>query len=87
MRLRAFRPARQKPAADTCVGWILYQADRLMKTYTLGVDNVTEVDVTSKVPGYQKVVDTMYFGGGDQLKQQKAGNWEHRAQVRGGAAD
>ncbi len=65
-----------KATEDTYVGWILYQADRLMKSYTLGKDNKTELDVVSNVPGYSDVLETMYFGGGDQRKSQKAGNWE-----------
>lgn len=65
-----------KATEDTYVGWVLYQADRLMKGYMLGVDNVTEKDVVSKVPGYGDIVDTMYFGSGNTRKKQKEGIWE-----------
>ncbi|MBW8879428.1 MAG: RHS repeat protein, partial [Acidobacteria bacterium] len=65
-----------KATEGTYVGWILYQADRLMKGYTLGVDNITEQDVVSRVPGYGEVVDTIYFGGGNPGKRQKDGYWE-----------
>lgn len=61
---------------DTYVGWILYQADRLMKGYTLGVDNITEKDVASRVPGYADVLSTIFFGTADPRKSQKEGNWE-----------
>lgn len=61
---------------DTYVGWILYQADRLMKTYVQGVDNITTNDVMSRVPGYAEVLETTYFGAGDPRKAQKQGNWE-----------
>ncbi len=61
---------------DTYVGWILYEADRLMKGYTLGVDNITTNNVVSQVPGYREIVDTIYFGGEDPRKSQKQGNWE-----------
>lgn len=65
-----------KATDGTYVGWVLYQADRLMKGYTLGVDNQTQKDVVSRVAGYREVVDTMYFGAEDPRKSQKAGNWE-----------
>jgi RHS repeat-associated protein len=60
----------------TYVGWILYQADRLMKGYTLGVDNKTQQNVVSHVPGYNDVLDRIYFGGDDPLKSQQEGVWE-----------
>jgi RHS repeat-associated protein len=65
-----------KATAGTYVGWVLYEADRLMKGYTLGRDNVTQQDVTSNVPGYRSVLDTMYFGGADPRAGQKGGVWE-----------
>jgi YD repeat-containing protein len=60
----------------TYVGWVLYQADRLMKGYSLGQDNVTKEDVTSAVPGYAKVLDTLFFGGGQTGRTGKDGLWE-----------
>lgn len=61
---------------STYVGWVLYQADRLMKGYGQGVDNITGKDIESNVPGYDKVLDTVYFGGGDPLQRQRGGVWE-----------
>lgn len=60
----------------TYVGWILYQADRLMKCYMLGVDNVTSRDVVSKVPGYEDVLSTIYFGDGIANAAKHEGKWE-----------
>lgn len=65
-----------KATEDTYVGWVLYEADRLMKGYTLGTDNITQKDVVSLVPGYADVLNTIYFGGGDPRKSQKEGVWE-----------
>jgi len=65
-----------KATEDTYVGWVLYQADRLMKGYTLGVDNLIGRNVESSVPGYREVVDTIYFGGENPEKQQQEGHWE-----------
>ena len=61
---------------QTYVGWILYQADRLMKGYGQGVDNITQKDIVSAVPGYADVLDTIYFGSSNPRQSQKKGNWE-----------
>jgi RHS repeat-associated protein len=37
---------------NTYVGWVLYEADRIMKNYGLGKDNKTKKKIYSKVPGY-----------------------------------
>ncbi|MDC1287562.1 hypothetical protein N8198_06730 [Gammaproteobacteria bacterium] len=63
-----------KATEETYVGWILFQADRLMKGYTLGKDNETTEDVTSTVPGYDEVQNTIYFG--QKSRNRKGGNWE-----------
>ncbi|RJQ83192.1 MAG: RHS repeat protein [Desulfobacteraceae bacterium] len=65
-----------KATEGTYVGWVLYQSDRLMKCYCLGVDNNTKKSVESHVPGYSDVLDTIYFGGIDPRKEQKEGIWE-----------
>jgi len=65
-----------KATEDTYVGWVLYQADRLMKGYTLGKDNLTKEPVNSIVDGYSKVLDTIYFGGKDPEKMFAGGHWE-----------
>ncbi len=60
----------------TYVGWVLFQADRLMKGYTLGADNDTAQDIKTGVPGYDQVRDTLFFGGGMPKKGQTGGHWE-----------
>jgi len=62
--------------SGTYVGWVLFQADRLMKSYLQGIDNVTEQDVDSKIAGYKSVLDTVYFGAGDPRQKQREGIWE-----------
>lgn len=61
---------------ETYVGWILYQADRLMKTYMLGVDNITSKDVISKVAGYEDVLNSIYFNDGISNTSRHEGKWE-----------
>lgn len=61
---------------DTFVGWVLYEADRLMKGYTLGVDNKTGKDIVCGVPNYREVLETIYFGSGDPERSRKEGHWE-----------
>jgi len=65
-----------KATENTYVGWVLYQADRLMKGYTLGVDNITRQEVGSSVSGYSDVLNTIYFGGKSPEKLRKKGHWE-----------
>jgi len=74
-----------KATENTYVGWILYQADRLMKGYTIGVDNITAKDVTSVVPGYAEVIDTLYFGDDTPEKSRQTGHWERFWIVPAGA--
>lgn len=61
---------------NTYVGWILYQADRLMKSYSQGVDNKTERQVSTQVPGYADVLESIYFGSSNPLASQRKGKWE-----------
>ena len=65
-----------KATEDTYVGWVLYQADRLMKGYGQGVDNISTNEIVSRAPGYSNVLETVYFGGEDPRKRQKEGIWE-----------
>ncbi len=41
---------------DTDLGWVLFEADRVMKTLAAERDNVSGEPVTSAVPGYQSVL-------------------------------
>lgn len=42
---------------DTEFGWILFEADRLLKCLALGVDNVFAVPETSNVPGHRDLFE------------------------------
>lgn len=61
---------------DTYAGWVLFEADRIMKTYNLGKDNVSKIPISTAVPGYDKVHDTIFFGGEFADGQKLGGNWE-----------
>lgn len=65
-----------KATPDSYPGWILYQADRIMKGYNLGQDNISKARIASKVPGYAGVVHTIFFGGDFGDGQKPGGNWE-----------
>lgn len=65
-----------KSTEGTYVGWVLFQADRLMKGYNLGEDNETHQAVASDVPGYASVLDSIYYGGGHAGAAGKGGSWE-----------
>jgi RHS repeat-associated protein len=45
---------------DTYVGWILFEADRIMKGVGAGKDNITGKPIKTKVPGYSKVLDERF---------------------------
>jgi len=45
---------------DTRLGWVMYEADRMMKSLTIGVDNLTGASYSSAnvdVPGYSNLVE------------------------------
>jgi len=42
---------------NTRLGWVMFEADRLMKRYSVGADNVTRQTVDSRVPEYRSVTD------------------------------
>jgi RHS repeat-associated protein len=48
--------------AATYVGWVLFECDRLMKTYQLGQDNITGQRLASKIEGHGRTLDAVYFG-------------------------
>lgn len=57
---------------QTHLGWVLFEADRVLKSYTMGEDNVTGEAVQSLVPGYESVLDRIVADGGE------SGAAEHR---------
>ncbi|WP_282610865.1 RHS repeat-associated core domain-containing protein [Pelagibius sp. Alg239-R121] len=59
---------------DTYVGWVLFQCDRIMKSYQLGKDNVTKEHISSRVPGYESILNAVFFGKREQ--KNKNSNWE-----------
>ncbi|MBI3999878.1 MAG: RHS repeat protein, partial [Candidatus Omnitrophica bacterium] len=42
---------------NTDLGWVVFEADRVMKTLAAGKDNITGALVTSNVPGYKSMLD------------------------------
>lgn len=54
------RSRHGEATANTYVGWILFEADRVMKAYSLGEDNITKQPVKTGVAGYDKVMETMF---------------------------
>lgn len=42
---------------DTLFGAIMFEADRLLKTLSMGTDNITHAPVTSQVPGFQNELE------------------------------
>lgn len=44
------------PTAATHLGWVMFEADRRMKTLSLGQDNETHQPVSASVPGYANML-------------------------------
>ncbi|MGE3512170.1 MAG: RHS repeat-associated core domain-containing protein, partial [Vicinamibacterales bacterium] len=61
--------------AGTYVGWILYECDRLMKSYQLGRDNITGATIASRLPDHSATVDAVFFGDAKRSDGPSA-NWE-----------
>lgn len=56
-----FHTVRHGPCtADTYVGWVLFEADRIMKTYSHGCDNVTTRQVISRIPDYKNSLELRF---------------------------
>jgi RHS repeat-associated protein len=49
-----------KGTANTYVGWVLFEADRIMKTYGQGKDNITHQPIRSGVPGFDRLFDLRF---------------------------
>lgn len=50
-----------KATQNTYVGWVLFEADRVMKAYSLGTDNITREKIESKIEGYQSLLEAGFF--------------------------
>ncbi len=59
-----------KATENTYVGWILFESDRIMKAFSLGEDNITKKQVTTKIAGYDDVLNSMFEG------ENKQETWE-----------
>ena len=42
---------------DTYIGWVFFEADRMLKIYTMGEDNITHQPVQSQVPEYMSMLE------------------------------
>lgn len=58
---------------DSYVGWVMFESDRVMKTYSLGLDNITGQPVQSAIDGYQSLLD-VDASSAETLGQEKV--WE-----------
>lgn len=51
-------------AQDTDFGWLMFEADRLLKSYSLGVDSITRAPLRSSIPGFRSLLDLHLAAGG-----------------------
>ncbi len=52
------------PTASTHFGWVMFEADRRMKTLSMGQDNLNNQSVSMNVPGYANLLDLELSLGG-----------------------
>ncbi|MFH2057646.1 MAG: RHS repeat-associated core domain-containing protein [Pseudomonadota bacterium] len=46
-----------KATKQSYVGWIMFEADRVMKTYSIGEDNISKKKIVSRIDGYNSLLD------------------------------
>lgn len=69
----SFMVVRHSPGTEnTYVGWVLFEADRVMKAYSLGKDNVTNESVKSGVPNYRNLLNPNFSSDANNGES----NWE-----------
>jgi YD repeat-containing protein len=56
-----------KGTEGTQVGWVLFETDRIMKGYSLGVDNVTREKIETDIPGYTNIFSGGAAAGGGRV--------------------
>lgn len=60
--------------ANTYAGWVLFETDRVMKTFGMGKDNVTGAAIKSGIPDYKQMLKIRF--GLDGVGEQKEEIWE-----------
>lgn len=60
---------------NTHFGWVMFEADRRMKTLSMGQDNVTGASVTSSVPGFANMFDLELQLGGQNQNEVRRRFW------------
>ncbi|HSR69662.1 MAG TPA: RHS repeat-associated core domain-containing protein [Acidobacteriota bacterium] len=63
---------------NTYVGWVLFHADRLMKSYSLGKDNLTRRKITTRIRDYRNLLRADSHAGGEIWER----FWIRPAEVR-----
>jgi YD repeat-containing protein len=53
-------PRHGPGTADTYVGWVLFETDRVMKSYSLGIDTVTKEPIRSRIAGYRSSAEMSF---------------------------
>jgi RHS repeat-associated protein len=56
--------------ANTYVGWVLFEADRVMKTFRQGADNVTRLPIKTSIAGYEEMMELQYVLRSDKEREE-----------------
>lgn len=63
------------PTAHTHFGWVMFEADRRMKTLSMGKDNETGALISANVPGYANLLDLQLSLGQDAQGEARRRFW------------
>ena len=61
--------------AGTFAGWVLYEADRVMKNYGVGADNITRKKINSGIKGYNELLEAR-FHSPEWVAAKGGGGWQ-----------
>jgi RHS repeat-associated protein len=67
--------------AGTFAGWVLYEADRVMKNYGAGADNITRKKINSGIKGYNELLDAR-FRSPEWAAAKGGGGWQRVGATR-----
>ena len=62
-RKGSHKPQYGPEMEGTFAGWVLYEADRVMKNYGVGADNITKQIIRSGIRDYRQLIDQRFLEG------------------------
>lgn len=60
---------------NTHLGYVLFECDRLLKSLSVGIDNISKKPITSRVGGYKNTLELAEFSGSSDREEQWTRFW------------